>query len=241
MAEKKLSGLKRMERVTFADNIAHDLLQYIVSHNLQSGSRLPSERKLSEILGVSRLPLREAFSRLRGVGILESRQGSGTRVSKVIPQAIFQTISPFFCQQHRLGIQEMLEARKTIEIPIVKLAALNRTREEISRLKSDLQKMEKTLDKNRESFIEADMDFHYTLALASRNCILRTFMELMHALMIEVQHLFPDKTTNRRQSINFHRKILEAMEKKDQPKAVAEMEQHLKDIENRIIVEKKGG
>ena len=90
-------------------------------------------------------------------------------------------------------------------------------------------------------FIKADMDFHYTLALATQNHVLRTFMELMHALMLEVQRLFPDKTSNRRQSVNFHRVILEAVEKKDRRKAAEGMEQHLKDVEAGILVIKKGG
>ncbi len=63
------------KRQTVVEAIAQALIRYIASQGLQGGDRLPSERELVKMAGVSRLPLREAICVLKGLGILEARHG----------------------------------------------------------------------------------------------------------------------------------------------------------------------
>ncbi|HPP53641.1 MAG TPA: GntR family transcriptional regulator, partial [Thermoguttaceae bacterium] len=65
------------KQTTLVERIAHGLIQYIAAKGLQPGDRLPSERELVQMVGTSRLPLREAISVLKGLGVLEVKHGKG--------------------------------------------------------------------------------------------------------------------------------------------------------------------
>ncbi len=83
-----------MEEQTYAvppkDKAVEGVLWYIQSHHLQGGERLPAERELCELIGVSRTALRAAITRFESCGTLESKRGSGTYVRPVKPLNIFQ-------------------------------------------------------------------------------------------------------------------------------------------------------
>lgn len=226
--------LEPIQRETLSESITERLINYILENGIKPGEKLPSERTLSKTLDVSRLPLRESVSRLRGLGILESRQGSGSKLSEFTIQPLFQTISPFFCTQHNLSINEMIEARKAIEIPIVRFAAKRAKSKDIKKLKICIRQMEKSCKQNREMFIKADMAFHHALAMAGQNKVLCTFMELMHSIVLEVQHLFPDNPEKRRRSLQFHNQIFEFVCSHNVQAAQKIMQDHLDDIERSV-------
>lgn len=76
---------------------------YIKDRGLRAGDRLPSERELSEIVGVSRTALRAAIARMVSMHVLESRQGSGTYVLPPKPLNIFQETRNFTDAVLRVG------------------------------------------------------------------------------------------------------------------------------------------
>jgi len=78
------------------------IIKYIKSNQLGVGDKLPAESQLSDMLGISRLTLREGLNALRHEGIVASRQGKGTYVACNIEQ-IANTLN------NNLGITEMLE------------------------------------------------------------------------------------------------------------------------------------
>jgi GntR family transcriptional regulator len=80
----------------------HKLQKYIKTNNMKAGDRLPSENELSELLGVSRLTLREAINTLKHEGLVYSVQGKGTFVACNI-DLISDTLN------NNLGITEMIE------------------------------------------------------------------------------------------------------------------------------------
>lgn len=75
--------LSAIRRRSAADEVHDQLLNQLVTGAAEPGSRLPSERKLAEVLGVSRPVVREAIARLANSGHLEVRQGDGTIVNDV--------------------------------------------------------------------------------------------------------------------------------------------------------------
>ena len=79
------------------------LLKYIKKKNMSVGDKLPSETQLSELLGISRLTLREAVNVLKNEGVVYSVQGKGTYVSCNTDQ-IADTLN------NNLGITEMIES-----------------------------------------------------------------------------------------------------------------------------------
>ncbi len=82
--------------------IAEGLLGQIEAGQLVPGSRLPSERELSETLGVNRMTLRQALSVLENQGLVERRQGNGTYIAKPKIERETSQLIPFSkdMQQH---------------------------------------------------------------------------------------------------------------------------------------------
>ncbi len=83
--------------------IAESLLDKIESGKLSSGDRLPSERELSEKLGVNRLTLRRAFRVLEDQGLLIRRRGSGTFVAQAKMEWQAGRLIPFTQGAQRRG------------------------------------------------------------------------------------------------------------------------------------------
>jgi GntR family transcriptional regulator len=83
--------------------IAEALLGQIESGELLPGSRLPSERELSERLGVTRMTLRQALDVLSRQGLLNRRQGDGTYVAEPKIERDANRLVPFTKGMQRQG------------------------------------------------------------------------------------------------------------------------------------------
>ncbi len=80
--------MKQKEKVS--QKISRELLLMIENGKFPPGSKLPTEMELADLFGVSRMPIREALSVLRAMGIISSQQGGGSYVEEVIPSALTQ-------------------------------------------------------------------------------------------------------------------------------------------------------
>ena len=72
----EITMAKQSENMEYQKAINH-IVQMVKDGQLIVGSKIPSERDLSESLGIGRNSTREAISILRGMGLVESRHGSG--------------------------------------------------------------------------------------------------------------------------------------------------------------------
>ena len=117
------------------------LLQEIKKGNLKAGDKLLNERKLSENLGISRVPLREAICTLSTLGILEAHQGDGTYVSDSYSE-IFSNIIKKYGIFDRSMVDEVFEARSLFEADAARLAARNHTEDDLVKLEQALNKHE---------------------------------------------------------------------------------------------------
>ena len=70
------------KRPRLSDQLYSQILEQIVSGRLSEGSRLPPEKEICEMFGVSRPVVRDALLRLRSDGLVQSRQGSGTFIQR---------------------------------------------------------------------------------------------------------------------------------------------------------------
>lgn len=109
-----------------ADVVAERIEKLIVDGVLKAGQALPSERRLTEKLGVSRTAVREGMKLLRARGIIETTHGKGSFVASLAPQ---REITPMM---HLLGSQprtlfDLFEVRGMLEAEAARLAALRGT------------------------------------------------------------------------------------------------------------------
>jgi GntR family transcriptional repressor for pyruvate dehydrogenase complex len=120
--------IKREPRLS--DKVADMMLETILSKRLLVGDRLPSERELGEQFGVSRTVVREAVRALVAKGIIESRSGSGLRVTAVNASAVSESMS-LYLRGGEFDFENVHEVRTLLEIHIAGLAAERATDEDV--------------------------------------------------------------------------------------------------------------
>lgn len=163
------------------EEIVAQIKRLIVDRKLQPGDKLLSERELSEKLDVSRASVREAFSALEIMGIIEIRPGEGSFVKPVSYEGMLEPLS-FLLQVEIEDLMQLLEVRKILEVETAALAAM-RARED------DLEELEQALNNMREQITSgeigdlSDADFHFAIARATGNVILVRVMSTISDLM----------------------------------------------------------
>lgn len=221
------------KRETVVEAVAQALIRYIAANGLKGGDRLPSERELVQMVGVSRLPLREALCILKGLGIVEAQHGKGVFVRQLDVSTVFGMLSPLLKTQGHVKRSDILEVRLHLEPVLAGLAAEHRTEEDLRALKDDLRGMrEEALD--RRAFVGHDMAFHQALARATGNPVFHVFVASITDLLCEFQLKFPDKMEYREESIRFHESILEAVEGRDAERARSVMLEHIRVAGTRV-------
>jgi GntR family transcriptional repressor for pyruvate dehydrogenase complex len=143
----------------------------IVSGALRAGERLPPERELAELLGVSRPAVREALRVLEAQGAVRSQvgqgPGSGTTIERVPSDALTRLLR-LHVALGSFPFEDVIETRVTLERSIAVLACRNARPENVARMRSILQTMDEP-GITQESFNQLDIDFHVELAEAGGN------------------------------------------------------------------------
>lgn len=155
------------------------LKNYIISGVYNPGDQLPTELELSQTLGISRAATREGLRELEGTGLITTVKGyKGGRFVKKINADIIVNGLDLLIQTQRASFDELMEARKAIECITVKMAALNRSQE-------NLAAMSKVLDlrvESKEEFYKKMFDLHEIVASASQNRILYYIVQAIRKL-----------------------------------------------------------
>ena len=225
----------------FTDHIVKQLKEYILASRPKSGKKLPNETELAETFGVSRGTIREALHMLEHDGIVQIKKGPGGGIF-VSEGNFFQVIESIFyaLQWEHISFGSLMEARKTLEDRIARLAALKATDEDLKEIETTLEKMESP-NTSHSLFVQYDTDFHVSLAKAAKNKILLMFMTAVrefHNRIVDYAALHDDLFPK---AISYHRNIYEAVYKRDPKRAAELMLEHLEYFENyyRDLTEEK--
>src|SRR5215207_7041515 len=142
------SNLKSEKNGTTAEEVVTRLREMIQRGEIAAGDRLPPERDLSKILGVSRPTLRAGIRSLTTVGILQSKQGAGTFVAEAEASPTLDTSAlRLLSALHGFTSDEMFEARLALEMSIAGLAAERADSEEMAQLAEEIAGMYSALDR----------------------------------------------------------------------------------------------
>ena len=127
---------------TTAEEVVGRLRDMIQNGQLSSGDRLPPERDLAKLLGVSRPTLRAGIRSLTAVGILQSKQGAGTFVAEAQDSPMLDTSAlRLLSALHGFTSDEMFEARLALEMSIAGLAAERANSEDMAALAEEIAGM----------------------------------------------------------------------------------------------------
>ena len=163
-----------------ADRVAEILTNEIRAGRLVEGDRLPSEVVLVEQLGVSRTVVREALSRLRSLGLVEARQGSGVYV-KSLSAAPLQ-FDPALSET-RSSVIQIAEVRRALEAEVAALAASRRTSADIEVIRAAAQRLEDAVAAGGDGVAE-DVALHRAVADCTRNPYLISTQQYMSHFML---------------------------------------------------------
>jgi GntR family transcriptional repressor for pyruvate dehydrogenase complex len=213
-----------MSRLDQVSRLAERLEREILTGKLAPGDRLPSERELSEQLGVSRSVVREALGRLASLGLVKSTHGSGTRVEAPSSRQVTLGYQRLLSRPD-FRLEDLAEVRLPLETAIAGLAALKRTEEHLARLQ-ETQQVLGNPDSTLAEQVQADMAFHGVLAEATRNPLFQTVLAPIQQLLIESRQ----RTLGRYGAALAHRhhaRILAAVEAGDAAAAREAMREHL--------------
>jgi GntR family transcriptional repressor for pyruvate dehydrogenase complex len=199
---------------------------------LHPGDKLPPERELVNMLGVSRPSLREALRALAIMNIIEMRQGDGTYITALEPQQLFEHLELVF-NLDKSTLHQLFEARKVIEVGCVGLAAVRIDDETLAHLKNIVARSEESVE-DAEAFLQADVELHETIIQATGNSMLVRFMGSISQLGMASRRVTGGSARVRRASIEDHKAILAALAAHDAEAARTAMLHHLDNVEKSL-------
>jgi GntR family transcriptional repressor for pyruvate dehydrogenase complex len=193
------------------------------------GSPLPTERELGERSGLSRASVREALRILESEGLVQTRPGrnGGTSVKQPTVDSIARSVG-LYVRGHRIRLRSLLETREVIEPAIARLAAINRTDEDIAHL-IEAQARLKSSMKDRAAYLGANVDWHMAVVQASHNDPLIGFMIAISETIRSGTDIEPfDSDDVRRLTIAAHERIQAAIAAGDPEAAERRMARHVR-------------
>lgn len=169
-----------------AEDVAVQMQQFIISQNLSEGSRLPAERDLARILATSRPTLRQAIRMLVVKGLVESRRGSGTYVTRRPQESLAATVH-LMLDLDRESVQHLNDLRLWLETMGIVEAIEKSTGAEIAEGEKALEMLKQSTG-NISAWMSADTHFHSTIVRSAHNPYLTSIFESVHTTLIEYEY-----------------------------------------------------
>lgn len=224
---------RRTARRGLSDQIVVELLGAVTRGEHPPGSRLPPEAELAARADVSRLTLREAVKVLRDKGVLRVEQGRGTFVNPPTSWSALdaELLGARIALEGGGGLllgEQLVEARRVVEVGTAGLAAQRRTADDLEELHAIVERMRTTHEQGDvEAFSAADSAFHDSVMRAAANPFLTALFEPIRTLVHRVRITTSYAPANRQEAIVAHSSILAAVERGDPDAARAAVSKHL--------------
>ena len=226
---KKLTKIIPLENLSLVDKVENRLKEYFKENNLKVGDSIPKEIEFAEALGVSRTVIREAFLKLRAIGVVDSKKRKGMVLTQPDIIQNFEKIIEF----NLLGdqtLKDIFELRLILEMGMADLLFARKTKEDIAELEKIVIKQEKEARNTVVFSLDIEIDFHGKLYEMSKNTTLQRFQDLLLPVFEYVNDIMlPEQKDFEYSSGNFvtHRDLLELLKGDDPEKFRAAMRQHL--------------
>jgi len=166
---------------TLTEKTEQQILHYVTEKGYQLGDIFPKESEFAEILGVSRVVIREALSRLRMMGFIETKRKRGTVLKS--PDMFYGVKTIVNSGKLDMeSLKDLYEVRIMLEIGMADFIFLRKTEESLKILDNIVAKEEATDVDDLETLVSLDIQFHTALYKISGNKSLGTFQNLLNTL-----------------------------------------------------------
>jgi DNA-binding GntR family transcriptional regulator len=215
-----MKGVLPISRTKSLKEKAYDILKELILTGRLEQGKLHNEKRLAEVLGVSRTPVREALLELSREGMVSFVPSKGVKVLKITPKQV----------------QEVFELRRIIEGYIIKSISKRLTPGDLKKIEKILSKQDRSASRDEElSFIEMDKEFHLFMASKMGNQQIETILQNLRD-QIHLMGIRAIKDQSRSQQVlKEHQRIFSAMKKKDAKRAHEELMKHLNNTEKILI------
>lgn len=220
-----------------ADQVTQELLVMISSRRLSPGDRLPAEREIGELFGVSRTVVREALRSLAAKGVLDVRSGSGATVARVGSTQASEAMRLFL--QTSAGAQDGSEVtydqindiREMIETRVTRIAAATANDDALG----ELRKVHADLvasggDPERTPGL--DVAFHRKIAEITGNPLYLVMLDSIEPTLLEIRRAPLTIAHRFERGVEAHEKILKHIVAHEPELAERAMREHLEDSRN---------
>ena len=218
-----------------AVQVAEQLASAIRKGKLKQGDKLPTEAQLVVQFEVSRTVVREALSRLKSLGLIDSQQGSGIYVSSPSP---FQPLN--FDVKHaasREAVIQIVEVRRALEAECASLAAIKRSPDDIQFIHQSLDQLDQAVARGEDG-VEEDVQFHRAIANAAGNPFLISTLDYLAQFLREGTRVTRANEARRQDFASAvrheHHAIAQAIEAGDSKLAHRAATLHMKNAAKRI-------
>lgn len=206
--KSSLSKLQPITTLTQVDKIEKTLQEYFRKENFLPGDSIPKEIELAQALGVSRTAIREALSRFKTLGIIESRKNRGMTISK---PDVFNNMKRVMDSQllDSGTLQEIFEMRLVLEMGICDLLFARKDDEKMAMLEEIVDTEEKSRNKNDR--LKLDVDFHSMLYKISGNNTILRFQKILLPVFDYVYNSLHVPSQIENENFVSHRVLLETL------------------------------
>lgn len=218
---------------SLADEVAEALRKRLASGEFKTGDRLPTGAELASAFNVSLAVIREAMSRLKHDGIIDTVQGAGAFVTDAHGSRSFRL-------DDQIGdtdaLRRVFELRQVFEEGAARLAAMRRTPEHLKLMRATLDEMDAAI-KNNTNASSADKKFHELIAEATGNEMFHEFfMFLSGRIAASIATARAHSLTNgiSQEGQDEHMQIFLAIEAQDPEAAKSAMFNHVRNAARRL-------
>lgn len=229
-----------------SDEALRQILDLIFQGKLPPGARLPAERELAELIGVSRNTLRDALNKLEARGYIERRDRSGNYVCTAIPQSLSAPLEEIVAKD-MVGLRDIVDIRKALETWAARKAAATPTAATLKELQACLKTMKANAalrsDEQFNRYSAADGRFHEIIAAMTGNPVymhlFHYFIALLRRSMTITRELMQEPFAAH--NLRVHKNILAAISAADPDAAERAMKEHFQFVEELIAPKPHGG
>jgi GntR family transcriptional repressor for pyruvate dehydrogenase complex len=210
---------------------ADDIRAHIKQKNLVPGDRLGREEDLARQFGVSRPTLREALRLLSSARLVRASKGPGGGIfvaataEEGIGHMVSESVASMLADD-AIGLDELLETRMVVEVPLAGLAAERATDDDIRELRALVERGHAAVEADHGVRL-IDREVHRAIMKAARNRLAAAFMvwvvDVLHpSLETRIENAIVRATV-----VEHHVNILAALERHDPPAAERAVREHL--------------
>lgn len=228
-----------ISKETFPNQIAKQIRTAIVEGRLKVDQRLPSEDDLASQFNVSRPTIREALKRLAAQSLIRSRRGpsggnfvNGPSIAEAKDHLAM--VTTMLVSVGDISIESITLARMELESMCARLAANERTDDDLARMAAEVEE-QKNIELTDVEFCASDVRFHRYLVDATHNDLVRFLMTAVVEALQPVSNLITFRTRDRREIVGHHQRIHDHLQRGDGEAAAAVIAEQVGYLSNHYI------